>query len=169
MAVKIQNRRDTAANWTTTNPTLSSGEIGVETDTLKVKVGNGTTAWTSLSYMNSAATAVDQLKSISIPSPTTSDIYTLLYTKSSMTLTKIQSVLRGSSTPSASYTIKYASDRSSSTPTVVVTGGITVTSTTTGSSITSFNNGTIPAGNFVWIEVTAVSGTVDELNVNLIF
>ena len=46
----IQVRRDTAANWTSTNPTLAAGEWGEETDTLKVKIGNGSTAWTSLAY-----------------------------------------------------------------------------------------------------------------------
>lgn len=51
MANIIQVRRDTAANWTSANPTLAQGELGVETDTLKVKCGNGSTAWTGLSYL----------------------------------------------------------------------------------------------------------------------
>lgn len=51
MAVKIQNRSDTAANWTSANPTLSQGEIGLETDTRFMKVGNGTQAWTALPYV----------------------------------------------------------------------------------------------------------------------
>ena len=50
MAVKIQLRRDTAANWTAADTVLALGEPGVETDTLKVKVGDGITAWTSLAY-----------------------------------------------------------------------------------------------------------------------
>ena len=50
MAVRFQLRRDTAANWTAANPTLALGEPGVETDTLKVKVGDGATAWNSLAY-----------------------------------------------------------------------------------------------------------------------
>ena len=50
MAVKIQLRRDTAADWTAANTVLALGEPGVETDTLKLKVGDGTTAWTSLAY-----------------------------------------------------------------------------------------------------------------------
>lgn len=50
MAVQIQLRNDTAANWTSANPTLAQGELGIETDTLKLKVGNGTTAWNSLAY-----------------------------------------------------------------------------------------------------------------------
>jgi hypothetical protein len=46
----IQIRRDTASNWTSVNPTLASGELALETDTEKLKVGDGSTAWTSLSY-----------------------------------------------------------------------------------------------------------------------
>ena len=52
MSVTIQTRRDLAANWTTVNPVLHSGEIGLETDTRKAKMGDGATAWTSLSYWN---------------------------------------------------------------------------------------------------------------------
>jgi hypothetical protein len=51
MASIIQIRRDTAANWTSANPILAQGELGLETDTLKVKAGDGSTAWTSASYL----------------------------------------------------------------------------------------------------------------------
>jgi hypothetical protein len=50
MADLIQLRRDTAANWTSINPTLAQGEPGLETDTGKIKYGNGSTAWNSLGY-----------------------------------------------------------------------------------------------------------------------
>ena len=43
-------RRDTAANWTSINPTLASGEFGYETNTGKFKIANGSTAWTPLAY-----------------------------------------------------------------------------------------------------------------------
>jgi hypothetical protein len=46
----IRHRRDTAANWTSNNPVLEAGQLGLETDTLKIKFGDGTTAWNSLSY-----------------------------------------------------------------------------------------------------------------------
>lgn len=49
--VQMQQRRDTAANWTSADPTLLSGEFGYETDSGKFKVGDGSTAWTSLSYI----------------------------------------------------------------------------------------------------------------------
>ena len=51
MPYKIQMRRGTAAEWTAANPTPSAGEICVEIDTLKVKVGNGTDAWADLAYL----------------------------------------------------------------------------------------------------------------------
>ena len=50
MPTKIQIRRGTASQWTTANPTLSAGEFGLETDTDKVKLGDGETVWTSLAY-----------------------------------------------------------------------------------------------------------------------
>lgn len=50
MSVTIQIRRDTAANFTASNPTLGQGEMGKETDTGKYKVGDGATAWNSLAY-----------------------------------------------------------------------------------------------------------------------
>jgi hypothetical protein len=48
--VHINQRRDTAANWTSSNPILQRGEVGWETDTLKSKLGDGTKAWNALSY-----------------------------------------------------------------------------------------------------------------------
>jgi hypothetical protein len=48
--VRIQLRRDSAANWTSANPVLAPGEVGTETDTGKLKIGDGSTAWTSLAY-----------------------------------------------------------------------------------------------------------------------
>ena len=50
VVTQIQVRRGTASQWTSTNPTLAAGEWGFESDTGKVKIGNGSTAWNSLGY-----------------------------------------------------------------------------------------------------------------------
>jgi hypothetical protein len=50
MANRIQLRRDTTINWNTVNPVLSDGEPGLETDTNKIKYGDGSTAWLDLAY-----------------------------------------------------------------------------------------------------------------------
>ena len=47
---RLQLRHDTAANWTTANPRLLSGEIGLEVDTNRMKIGNGTLNWNDLPY-----------------------------------------------------------------------------------------------------------------------
>ena len=50
MAVKFQLRRDTAANWAAENTVLDLGEPGFETDTRKLKIGDGSTGWNTLDY-----------------------------------------------------------------------------------------------------------------------
>lgn len=52
---RIQLRNDLAANWTTKHPVLNKGEIGIEIDTRKMKVGDGKTDWNALSYMGADA------------------------------------------------------------------------------------------------------------------
>ena len=52
MKTKIQIRRDTAANWASNNPILSAGEFGLESDTQKIKVGNGSENWAARPYIN---------------------------------------------------------------------------------------------------------------------
>jgi hypothetical protein len=50
MAIRMKMRRGTQAEWSSENPVLRSGEIVVETDTLQVKIGNGTSNYNSLPY-----------------------------------------------------------------------------------------------------------------------
>lgn len=50
MAVTIQSRRGTLSNWSTVNPILADGEIGVDLTSLRIKVGNGTSTWNQLDY-----------------------------------------------------------------------------------------------------------------------
>jgi hypothetical protein len=50
MAVQIQFRNDTAANWTSADPILAQGEMGIESDTDQFKIGNGADSWSDLPY-----------------------------------------------------------------------------------------------------------------------
>ena len=49
----IKFRRGTALQWSTTNPVLAAGEMGVETDTRKFKFGTGAAQWNSIAYASS--------------------------------------------------------------------------------------------------------------------
>ena len=59
MAVQIQFRRDTGANWASANTVLAEGEMGINTTTNQFKIGNGSTAWNSLSYAPLSGTMAD--------------------------------------------------------------------------------------------------------------
>lgn len=52
----LRVRVNTAANWTSENPTLESGMIGLESDTSKMKRGDGSSTWTALPYIYAQAT-----------------------------------------------------------------------------------------------------------------
>jgi len=73
MADIIQLRRDVAADWTSVNPTLASGELGFETDTGKFKVGDGATAWTSLTYYTGSID-LDDLANVTITANASGEI-----------------------------------------------------------------------------------------------
>lgn len=73
---KILLRRGTAAAWAAANPVLAAGEQALETDTNKVKYGNGVTAWNSLAYFGGTATVADGDKGDVIVSSSGS-VYTL--------------------------------------------------------------------------------------------
>ena len=59
--VRIQVRRGTASEWTTANPILAAGEMGVETNTNKFKFGNGSSTWTALSYAAADTAAIGEI------------------------------------------------------------------------------------------------------------
>jgi len=111
--------------------------------------------------------SAQKIKSITIESPTGSEDITLFYTDYDITIEEISAVTRGTS-PSVTFTVRHNSDRSA-IGSQVITGGSMVTSTSTGThwSGISLDNPTIAAGSWIWIETTAQSGTVDEVNITL--
>lgn len=61
---RIQIRRDTAAHWTSSNPILAGGEVGLETDTRNAKFGDGSSTWNSLSYFVNQATSGNSITAL---------------------------------------------------------------------------------------------------------
>lgn len=112
MAVQIQLRHDTAANWTSANPTLAVGEIGVETDTLKVKIGDGSTVWASLSY--GLAASIPAHTPFGTPTATVSGILTLpanCWTIKATGTEDFQGMSPGSLTPGDIFYLKLSAAR----------------------------------------------------------
>jgi len=101
MAVQtqIQIRRGTAAQWTSANPILASGEFGYETDTGKFKIGDGSTAWNSLAILNGVtASSTDTFtnKTINGSNNTLSNIANASLTNSAITINGTAVSLGGS-------------------------------------------------------------------------
>lgn len=58
--LRIQIRRDSAANWQAVNPALRIGELGLDTTAKRIKIGDGFTDWNSLEYAERGA--MDELR-----------------------------------------------------------------------------------------------------------
>ena len=65
----MQIRRDSATNWTSTNPTLSQGEMGYELNTGKLKIGNGIDAWVDLDYFDDQNGSYNDLRDLPFSNP----------------------------------------------------------------------------------------------------
>jgi hypothetical protein len=102
-------------------------------------------------------------RSITIAGPQIGDSFTLFRTTRSTTITSAVALVSGGS---VTYELRYAADRT--TAGTLATVSDTVTNTTTGDAAT-VQNQPIPASRYVWVEITGVTGTVDEFNLSVAF
>jgi hypothetical protein len=109
--------------------------------------------------------AQELFKGITLDSPTASDDVSIGFTILPITISQLTAVVRGS-TPSLTWTLRHDPDRSA-VGNEVVTGGTVTTSESTGSVVTVFDDATIPANSYYWLETTAKSGTVSELHLSI--
>ena len=102
-------------------------------------------------------------RSATVAEPQTGDSFTLFKATRDTTLRDVSAIVSGGS---VTYEIRYATDRSAAGTLAIVAD--TVTNTTTGTTAT-LQNQPIPVNSWVWLEITAVSGAVDEFNVSVAF
>lgn len=106
-------------------------------------------------------------KLLHLKSPTVGGQEESFYVENGFTVSRIIASIRGSGGPSVTWTIRFAATRDA-VGTEVIVGGTTTNDLSSGSSIILFDNAAIPADSFVWLEITAKAGTVDELDVTMI-
>ena len=130
--VRIQIRRDTASNWTSSNPVLAAGEPAMETDTGKQKTGDGVRNWQSLPY----------------------DIESGL---ASAAPAAIGSASAGTSSTAARSDHSHAIPATMSATNIAATGNVTVGGNLTVTGTLASGSTTVTAGN-----VTGLSEAVDD-------
>lgn len=106
--------------------------------------------------------------SITVEDPSDSEDISIAFTNRAITVTEIRAVLIGT-TPSVTWTIRHHATDRSNAGNEVVTGGTITTSTTSGSDVTAFDDATIAADSFIWLETTATSGTVGEMHNTIVY
>lgn len=134
--------------------------------TLVLYPGQTVVWWSNGTNYFASVSGVLESKSITVLNPGATEDDSMFFTDIAITVQKMVAVLTGSSTPSVTWTLRHSTDRSAA-GNEVVTSGTTTTSTTTGSVVTTFNDATIPANSFVWLETTAQSGTVGSINISV--
>jgi len=177
MAVTQSVDLDTIESDTNTNNTKTSNIVQTDLTSISDSKANFNTSLTDGSFMfvGDAPTAHTHViaditdyvesKSITVESPSNSEDISIFFTNKAITVTEIRAVRVAGTT--ATWTIRHGTDRNA-TGAEVVTSGTTTTSNTTGSDVTSFNDATIIADSFVWLET---SGTVDvdELSITIYY
>lgn len=107
-------------------------------------------------------------KSIMIENPTNAEDLSFFFTDRQITITKIRPILVGSLSPSVTWTLRHAADRSV-VGTEVINSGTTTTEVTTGIDVVSFDNPTIFANSHIWFESTGKGGTVKSINLTVFY
>lgn len=152
MAVQIQIRRGTTSEWSSANPVLASGELGLNTTTGQLKVGNGSTAWNSLSYVNFASTTLS-ITDFSAKGDLLAGASASGYTK--VTVGSNNSILVADSAQTGG--IKWASTLSGLTLTSPTINGATVTGSVTLPSNLSLTTPTLTTPTVTAASVTGAS------------
>jgi hypothetical protein len=103
-----------------------------------------------------------------LASPQANDRRILLRAPQALTISRVDAVLTGGTSPSISFSLRHGADVSAA-GTAVTTDPITTASTTSGSVSTSFQDPAIPEGQWLWLEVTASSGSPQALTLSVLF
>lgn len=108
-----------------------------------------------------------ELKAITVEIPGTAENISFFFTEVALTAYKVNVVLKGTA-PSLTWSLRHGTDRSAA-GSELITGGTVTTNTTTGETITVFDDPTIVANSHIWFTTTAKSGVVDSVSLTFYY
>jgi hypothetical protein len=103
-----------------------------------------------------------------LTSPQANDRRILLRARQALTISRVDAVLTGGTSPSVSFSLRHGADVSAA-GTAVISTPMTVSSTTTGATTTNLLNPQLPDDHWLWLEITSVSGSPAALSVVVAF
>jgi hypothetical protein len=168
-----------ASAWASRTPTQVRTTLGLtigtdvqafDADLSTLAASTGTKNNTTIYYGDGTFHPAVKMKDITITSPTATENESFFYTPVAITVEAVRGILLGT-TPSVTFTINYGSSRGTATGTIVASNtfdNADANYNTTGFAHT-LNTTAIPAGSYIWITTSAVSGTIDNFNLNLQF
>jgi len=113
--------------------------------------------------VGSGSVIAQKTKALTVEDPGGAEEISMWFEDANITIEKIQAVLEGT-TPSVLWGLKHAASRTGS-GTVIVTA--TTTDVTSGATITSFEDATVPSNSHIWFYTSATSGTIDGINLTI--
>ena len=131
-----------------------------------VEVLSAATARAILNVADGAEPKPSLRASVTLIDPVATDDGTLFFTPVAITVTDVRSHITG--TTNVVFNIQHASTRTG-TGLNVFTSNITLTSTAGQSNNTGFNDATIPANSWVWVEIASVSGTPSRFHATVVY
>lgn len=154
-------------------PTGDNDEVQAIGIVLRSNANNGvleiTGAGRTNDVPNGLASGPDTLSvKLTLENPTSTEDFTIAHFPAAVTITEVVAVVVGSSTPSVTIEPQHNTDRSAAGNNVL-SSATAITSTTTGQTLTSFDDATLPANSYLWLETTAQSGTVLELHITITY
>ena len=107
------------------------------------------------------------LQTIWLAAPQANEKRIVLRAPHSLSITRVDAVLSGGSSPSVSFHLRHGAD-TSATGAASTSSVMTVSSTSSGTAFSSFANAVVPAEHWMWLEITAVAGSPAGLTISLL-
>ncbi len=167
-AYNLLNAPGGSASYGTISAGGSTLVSAIPGDILTLSAGRGIEV-TGVPGNDTVFIAATQTKSISIPSPTSTDNVTLFFTDTEITVNKIASVLQGIANSNVVFTIQSAESRSNTSPKKIVTNGIICANINQGVITTSFDQAVINANSWIWLTTSFANGGTTEISVTMEF